>query len=298
MKRQWRLTAPALTLPLSCAASDSSALPTSSPAMICNSCSNITILQRLNEELPYYNSQYVIDFNSRRLRRFVRNGGSNTFREITVDQADLNYFNLVLEFRDKNSGSLSYLGDIDIATSRSFNPDTITNPPQTAATIPSARYVTENISARDVADSGVFRRQVQEHLNGSQSSAFWQKLAENLQMAVSHVGILFGINNPNDVRIGIRDLAAMTDVHFSDGSKSQFSWNPFQQSFQYVAHSSIDSNGNIIPDTADDVTGGNNQRRTYYFPGSESGSRNANLFVNRVKSWNVQRASHIGLHPD
>ena len=260
------------------------ALATNMPVMICNNCGNPVIQQRLREEFGNYATQYVLDLDRGVIRRFARQP-DRTWREIAVEDAERNYFNLLVELYRKN-GSL-VLTDYQMVTGTHFSAlssqPISANAPKIAAT---ASSDFDAISAWDVANSGAPREKVVAQLNATRDS-MWARLAGNAQMAVGSLRMLFGVDNPADVRLGVRELASHVQVSFKDGSTSKFTWNPYASSFEYIPKSSRDSDGNIIPDTADEVTGGNNAIRQYNFTGTPSGVNNSIRFNQRVTLWNV-----------
>jgi hypothetical protein len=254
--------------------------------MICNNCSTLTILQRLREEYPNYTLQYVLDFERASIRFFARRA-DRTWYEITVGDAERNYFNTLLELYRKNGGSLVVTDYQSLSGTQfsalSVKPADASAPKLAAATDSDF----DSISAWDVANSGNPRERVAEAINGTRD-AMWARIAGNTQMAVGSLRMLFGADNSADIRVGVRELAANVVVTFKDGSKAKFSWNPYTKAFEYVPKSSRDSDGNIIPDTADEVTGGTNAIRQYNFSGTAYGINNAIRFYQRVTVWNVQ----------
>jgi hypothetical protein len=260
------------------------ALPTGTPALVCNSCSNPVILDRLRQQFGSYDTQYVLDFDRGAIRRFARQG-KWAWQEIAVADAERNYFNLLMEFRRKNGGRLLYVdrvrltGTIDRLGMQPLDE----HAPKVSAT---AASDFDAVSAWEVADSGYFRNMVADYLNATRGSV-WARIAGNMQMAAGSLRVLFGVDNPNDVRLGVRELAAQLEVTFRDGSRSYFNWDPYAQTFAYVPGASRDSDGNTIPDTTDDVTGGKNSYRHYQFSGTPSGVNNAIRFNRRVSWWNV-----------
>lgn len=259
------------------------ALATSTPAMICNNCNNLLIQQRLRDEFGNFATQYVLDLDRGIIRQFARQP-DRTWREIGVEDAERNYFNLLVEFYQKNGSLL--ITDYQSVSGMRFSPFTAqpvdANAPKAAPT--SSDF--DSVSAWDVADSGAPREKTVAQLNATRDS-LWVRLAGNMQMAVGSLRTLFGADNPGDVRLGVRELAAQVQVVFNDGSTSKFAWNPYGNTFEYVPRSSRDSDNNIIPDSPDEVTGGNNANRIYDFPGSPGGVNNAIRFHQRVTLWNV-----------
>lgn len=269
---------------LFCLSSQTGALPTGTPALICNSCSNPVILQRLREQFSSYDTQYVLDFDRGTIRRFARQGRW-AWQEISVADPERNYFNLLAEFRRRNGGSLVYIdrirltGTIDHLGMEPLDQRVLKKAATTAGDL-------EAVSAWEVADSGYFRNMVTDYLNATRGS-LWTRMAGNTQWAVGSLRVLFGVDNPNDVRLGVREFAAKQEVTFRDGSRSYFSWDPYQQTFTYIPGSSRDSDGNTIPDKTDDVTGGSNSYRHYQFSGTPNGVNNAIRFNQRVTGWNI-----------
>jgi hypothetical protein len=260
------------------------ALPTGTPVLICNSCSNPVILDRLRQQFGSYDTQYVLDFDRGAIRRFARQS-KRTWQEIAVADAERNYFNLLIEFRRRNGGSLLYVDRVRLTgTIEQLG----TQPIDAHATKRAATAASDfdAVSAWEVADSGYFRNRVTDYLNATRGSVL-ARMAGNMQMAVGSLRMLFGVDNPDDVRLGVRELAAQQEVTFRDGSKSSFAWDPYKQTFTYVPGSSRDSDSNTIPDTTDDVTGGKNSYRHYRFSGTPSGVNNAIRFNRRVSWWNV-----------
>jgi len=283
MKFRGFMSVTALALALG-ATPQAHALPTSTPAMICNSCSNPVIQQRLRDEFGHYATQYVLDLDRGMLRQFARQP-DRTWREIGVDDAERHYFNLLVELYSK-TGSL-FLTDYQLVTGASFIP--VQSQPiskSAAEKLAATASDFDGISAWDMANSGAPREKVAAHLNATQDS-LWVRLAGNAQMAVGSLRALFGVDNPADVRLGVRELAAQVHVSFGDGSTSKFAWDPYEKTFAYVPKSSRDSDNNIIPDTTDEVTGGNNSVRQYNFSGTPGGVNNAVRFHQRVMLWNV-----------
>lgn len=283
MKRQKSMRLVALAM-LFCVSGQTSALPTGTPALICNSCSNPVILQRLREQFSSYDTQYVLDFDQGTIRRFARQG-KWAWREIPVAEPERNYFNLLMEFRRKNGGSLVYIDRIRLTGSiqrLSMEPNDEPVRKRTAAT--AADFAA--VSAWEVADSGYFRNMVTDYLNATRGS-LWARIAGNLQMAVGSLRTLFGVDSPNDVRLGVRELAAQHEITFRDGSRSYFTWDPYKQTFTYVPHSSLDSDNNTIPDNVDDVAGGKGNIRWYSFSGTPDGVNNAFRFNRRMLMWGV-----------
>lgn len=261
------------------------ALATGTPALVCNGCPNPIIFERLRDEYPTYDTQYVLDFDRPAVRRFSRTG--QNWREIAVDPPEQNYFNLLVDFRNRNGGSLVYIDRQDVTgnlSSLALRPHG-TYAPDTKATATITSDL-DSVSAWDVANSGNSRNVVTDQLNATRDS-LWTRIAGNTQMAVGSVRMLFGVDNPVDVRLGVHDLAAQVEVAFKDGSRSRFSWDPYNKTFEYVPHSSRDSDSNTIPDTADDVTGGKNQIREYRFSGTPTGVNNSIRFYDRVQAWGV-----------
>ncbi|WNL45788.1 hypothetical protein RKE25_20630 [Dyella sp. BiH032] len=260
------------------------ALATSTPVMICNNCGNPVIQQRLRDEFGTYSTQYVLDLDRGFIRRFARHA-DRTWSEIAVEDAERNYFNILMELYSK-TGTL-FLTDYQMMTGASFTG--LQSQPiskSTAERMATTSSDFDGISAWDVANSGAPREKVVAHLNATQDS-LWVRLAGNAQMAVGSLRMLFGVDNPADVRLGVRELAAQVHVTFGDGSTSKFAWDPYAKTFAYVPKSSRDSDSNIIPDTADEVTGGNNSIRQYDFSGTPGGVNNAVRFNQRVMLWNV-----------
>lgn len=263
---------------------EAKALPTGTPALICNSCSNPVILQRLREQFSSYDTQYVLDFDRGTIRRFARQGRW-AWQEISVADPERNYFSLLAEFRRRNGGSLVYIDRVRLTgTIRNLGMEPI-DQHALKKTVTTAADL-EAVSAWQVADSGYFRNLVTDYLNVTRGS-LWARMAGNTQWAVGNLRVLFGVDNANDVRVGVREFAAKQEVTFRDGSKSYFSWDPYQQTFTYIPRSSRDSDGNTIPDTTDDVTGGKNSYRHYQFSGTPDGVNNAIRFNQRVTGWNV-----------
>lgn len=260
------------------------ALATSTPAMICNNCSNPVIQQRLRDEFGNFATQYVLDLDRGIIRQFARQP-DRTWREIGVEDAERNYFNLLVELYGK-TGSL-LLTDYQMVTGTSRTG--LSSQPisaKEAKALATASSELDAISAWDIANSGGPREKVIEHLNSTRDS-MWVRLAGNAQMAVGSLRILFGVDNPADVRLGVRELASQVHVTFGDGSTSKFAWDPYGKTFEYVPRSSRDSDSNIIPDSADEVTGGTNAIRQYDFSGTPGGVNNAIRFNQRVTLWNV-----------
>jgi hypothetical protein len=256
------------------AAMESKALPTGTPAMICNSCANPTILQRLREERPTFNTSYVIDFDRRQLRRYQRQK-NGSFKEIIVDEPERHYFALLMEFRDRNGGSLLYIDRTGINRS-------VSHP------VEDFSVSIDGVTAWQVVDSGQEQNRVANYLNSSFAvGPMWAKMAGNLHMALGNVRILFGVDDPGQIRVGVLQFQAQLSVDFTDGSVAKFTWNPYSKSFEYLPNSARDSNDNTIPDTESDVTGGPGRSRRYTFPGTAPGSFNAIDFNRRIVRWNV-----------
>lgn len=260
------------------------AMATNAPVMICDNCSNPLIQQRLRDEFGSFSTQYVLDMERGIIRQFARQP-DRTWREIGVGDAERHYFGLLSELYGKTGSLLLVDHQMITGTSRSE----LSSRPISAnesRTIAATSGEIGGISAWDMVNSGGPREQVIAHLNSTRDS-MWVRLAGNAQMALGSLRILFGVDNPADVRLGVRELAAQVQVSFGDGSTSKFAWDPYTSSFAYVPRSSRDSDLNIIPDTADEVTGGNNAIRQYSFTGTPMGVNNAIRFNQRVTLWNI-----------
>jgi hypothetical protein len=250
---------------------ESEALPTATPEMICNSCSNPTILTRLREERASFSTVHVIDFDRRQLRRYRRQA-NGSFKEINVEAAEQNYFALLLEFRDRNGGNLLY---IDRTGTSRLSFEVFSD-------------ATSGVTAWQVVDSGQEQNMVARQLNESFAvGPMWAKIAGNLNMGLGNVRTLFGVDDPAQIRLGVLQLQAQLGVDFADGSSTKFTWNPYSKSFEYVPNSGRDSNDNTIPDTESDVTGSSGRSRRYVFPGTPTGGYNAIDFNRRIVRWNV-----------
>lgn len=260
------------------------ALPTNNPVMICDNCSNVTIQLRLQEEFGSHDTQYVLDL-ARGTIRWYKRQPDRTWIQIPVGSAELNYFNLLMEFKNKNGGALVYTDRQQASGTLStlaLQPRAA-NAPKVLATMASDL---DSVSAWDMANSGAPRNTVIDQLNSGRDALF-ARISGNIAMSVGNVRTLFGVDNPTDVRLGVRDLQAQVEVTFKDGSRSVFTFDPYAKSFTYVPGSSRDSDNNTIPDTADEVTGGRNAIRQYNFSGTPNGANNAIRFNQRVTIWNV-----------
>lgn len=265
-----------------------SALPSSTYSMICNSCGNPVIQQRLREEYGNYTRQYVLDFDRGTIRFFERMA-DRTWREIPVADAERNYFNVLREFWSKNGGSLLYVDRQQITGTRTNLALRELSADAKVHAVPLASGDLDSVSAWDVVYAGNYRNNVADELKANMST-LWSRIATNTQMSVGSVRTLFGVDNPADVRVGVRELAAQVEVTFKDGSRANFAWNPYAKTFEYVPRSSRDSDNNTIPDTPDDVTGGQNGA-IYVFSGTPTGVNNSIRFYQRVTSFGVQTPS-------
>jgi hypothetical protein len=268
---------------------ESNAFPTKTPVFVCNRCSNPTIVTALRENFPNYNTQHVLDFDGRRIRRFKQNG-NHTWSEIPVEPREQEYFNIVLEFKDKNGGSLKYFDNIQMSVAYDS-----AHRVQIESSFSDGQYQpfaspppVEGVSAWEVVDTGFARNEVKDHLNRTMGSrGFFQRFESSLHMAAGKVRILLGLDNPTDVRLGIRELAVGTRIDFQDASHAKFAWDPYSASWEYVPHSSHDSSNNIIPEKFDDISGGKNSQRVYNFPQTQQASIDALEFQRRITRWNV-----------
>ena len=110
MLRWASMIALALTL---CSAHEAGAFERPPPGLICDSCSDAAVQQKLRGQPETGNVQYVLDFDRGTIRQFVR-ANQNDWREIPVADAERHYFDLLKEFKKRNGGSLIYVQKVKI----------------------------------------------------------------------------------------------------------------------------------------------------------------------------------------
>jgi len=190
----------------------------------CNGCTsaqykNAAILQGVGE-------RYVADFQSGTLKKFLVSkepGFNGTFTYIanalTVEPDHFDAFLRLKAIWDSNSHSLSYVHEIEAAGSIS------------------------QLNAFDVVDPGIGRNAVTNYLSNWNNWSLGNIILFNFQ-SYANAFLAFRTGTPVSITIV---------VYFSDGSHSDFTFSYSNNTWKYEDKSSVDSHGNPIPQSRNDI---------------------------------------------
>ncbi len=208
-----------------------------------STCNNCSASQRANSAIYQgVGYKYVADFNLGTLYKYQvsrepkMGGGYMYFADAVSVEADhIDAFHRAKAIWDSNGHSLSYTKVVPLAQSGS-------------------------LTAFDVVDPGVGRTAVVNYISS------WSNWGAGDT-------VLFNIQSYGNAFLAFRTGQAVTvtvQVNFPDGSKADFVFSYANNSWAYVDKSSVDSHGNPIPQSSNDIvrTPGGTQIYDYSGPGN------------------------------